>query len=71
MYDRKLSPPPKPKTNGLRKKIETLVGITGVKLRKYRMSTKKAVMQPLLVFIRPNMLMMSIYLAYVILLSPR
>jgi hypothetical protein len=71
MYDRKLSPPPKPNTHGLQEKVETLVAITGIKLRKYRMSMQKAIMQPLLVFIRPNMLLMSIYLAYVTLLYPK
>jgi len=63
LYDRKLSPVPKTNAIGVRKKLETLTGVTGIKLRKYRMSTFQAIMQPFLVFVRPNMIMMSVYIA--------
>ena len=63
LYDRKLSPVPKPNTHGIRLRLETLTGITGIKLRKYRMSMTQSIVQPALVFIRPNMLLMSIYIA--------
>jgi hypothetical protein len=65
LYDRKLSPVPKPNTHGVRRRVETLTGITGIKLRRFRMSFWEAVMQPLLVFIRPNMFLMSVYIACV------
>jgi len=63
MYDRQLNPVPKPNTRGIRRRVETLTGITGIKLRRFRMSFIDAVMQPALVFIRPNMFIMSLYLA--------
>lgn len=63
MYDRGLSPIPKPKAKGARLRVESLVGITGVKMKKYRMSFLKSVMQPVLVLIRPNMFAISLYIA--------
>lgn len=64
LYDRKLSPNvPKTGVTGKKFKFESLVGITGVKLRKHRMSLFDSFMQPVLVFLRPNMLLMSIYIA--------
>jgi hypothetical protein len=63
MYDRQLSPIPKPKEKGLRLKGESLVGITGAKMAKYRMSMFSSFMQPILVGIRPNMFLMSLYIA--------
>lgn len=61
MYDRHLKPIPKPETTGLRYRIETLVGITGVKMAKYRASWGEAIWAPINVFWRPHMLAILLF----------
>ena len=59
MYDRGLkglSPPPPPPSGGLRYRIETLVGITGVKMAKYRATWREAISAPFKLFWRPHLL---------------
>ncbi|KAL0958247.1 hypothetical protein HGRIS_000401 [Hohenbuehelia grisea] len=56
MYDRTVKPiPPRP-TTGLRYRIETLIGITGSKMAKYRTSWKESILSPLNVVWRPHLL---------------
>ncbi|KAG6849252.1 hypothetical protein H0H93_010001 [Arthromyces matolae] len=54
LYDRTLQPVPPRPTSGLRYRIETLVGITGVKMAKYRATWADAVSGPLQVIWRPH-----------------
>ncbi|KAJ7223386.1 MFS general substrate transporter [Mycena pura] len=56
MYDRGLKPIPEPPTTGLRYRVETLVGITGVKMTKYRDSWYKAIASPLRIVWRPQLI---------------
>jgi len=61
MYDRTVKPiPPRP-TTGRRYRIETLVGITGVKMAKYRTPWTKAIFDPLNIVWRPHLLALLIY----------
>ncbi|GAA6030002.1 hypothetical protein JCM8097_009209 [Rhodosporidiobolus ruineniae] len=61
MYDRDITPiPPRP-TTGLRYRIETLVGITGWKMRKYRCSWWESVSSVFDIVWRPHALLMLIY----------
>ncbi|KAK0495912.1 MFS general substrate transporter [Armillaria luteobubalina] len=55
MYDRNVKPIPEPPT-GLRYRIETLVGITGVKMAKYRVSWTESILSPINVVWRPHLL---------------
>ncbi|KAG6877150.1 hypothetical protein C0992_010680 [Termitomyces sp. T32_za158] len=57
MYDRTVKPIPERPTSGLRYRIETLIGITGVKMAKYRTSWKESILSPLNVVWRPHLLM--------------
>ncbi|KAF8056670.1 MFS general substrate transporter [Lyophyllum atratum] len=57
MYDRTVRPIPVPSTTGLRYRIETLIGITGVKMAKYRASWKESILAPLNVLWRPHLMM--------------
>ncbi|PBK67375.1 MFS general substrate transporter, partial [Armillaria solidipes] len=56
MYDRTVKPIPEPHTTGLRYRIETLVGITGVKMAKYRISWTESILSPINVVWRPHLL---------------
>ncbi|KAK0480594.1 MFS general substrate transporter [Armillaria novae-zelandiae] len=55
MYDRTVKPVPEPPT-GLRHRIETLVGITGIKMAKYRVSWTESILSPINVVWRPHLL---------------
>ncbi|KAH0580132.1 hypothetical protein H2248_002938 [Termitomyces sp. 'cryptogamus'] len=57
MYDRTVKPIPEHPTRGLRYRIETLIGITGVKMAKYRPSWKESILSPLNVVWRPHLMM--------------
>ncbi|KAJ7735909.1 major facilitator superfamily domain-containing protein [Mycena metata] len=64
MYDRTVKPiPPRPST-GLRYRIETLAGLTGLKMMKYRMSWGQAIISPLNVFWRPHFLALMVFEAF-------
>ncbi len=61
MYDRGGKIPSSPQTDGLRYRIETLVGITGVKMAKYRVSWYEAVSAPFKLFWRPHLLSILVF----------
>ncbi|KAK0192753.1 major facilitator superfamily domain-containing protein [Armillaria mellea] len=56
MYDRTVKPVPEPPATGLRYRIETLVGITGIKMAKYRVSWTESILSPINVVWRPHLL---------------
>jgi hypothetical protein len=56
MYDRGVKNVLRPPTDGLYYRIETLVGITGSKLAKYRTPWVEAIVAPLKLFWRPHLL---------------
>ena len=56
MYDRTMKPIPEPPTTGLRYRIETLIGITGVKMAKYRTSLLHGLLSLVDVLWRPHVL---------------
>ncbi|KAG6906434.1 hypothetical protein DXG01_013939 [Tephrocybe rancida] len=57
MYDRTVKPIPERPTTGLRYRVETLIGITGVKMAKYRASWTESIITPFNVLWRPHLLM--------------
>ncbi|KAF9026145.1 MFS general substrate transporter [Hymenopellis radicata] len=61
MYDRTVKPIPEAQTTGLRYRIESLVGITGVKMAKYRISWTESIISPLNVVWRPHLLAILIF----------
>ncbi|KAM0746165.1 MFS general substrate transporter [Meredithblackwellia eburnea MCA 4105] len=61
MYDRDVVPFPERPTTGVRYRIETLVGITGLKMSKYRCSWSEAVFSMFDVLWRPQVLLMLIF----------
>jgi len=65
MYDRTIRPVPKPETTGLRYRIETLIGITGVNMAKYRPSWYECVMSPLRCVWRPQLLPIMVFVGAV------
>ena len=56
MYDRTVKPIPEPHTTGFRYRIETLVGITGIKMARYRISWTESILSPINVVWRPHVL---------------
>ncbi|KAK0203629.1 MFS general substrate transporter [Desarmillaria ectypa] len=56
MYDRTVKPVPEPPTTGLRYRIETLIGITGIKMATYRVSWAESILSPINVVWRPHLL---------------
>ncbi|GAA6008592.1 hypothetical protein JCM11491_003359 [Sporobolomyces phaffii] len=65
MYDRDVVPFPQRPTEGLRYRIETLVGITGWKMARYRCSWKECFTSWLDVLWRPHALLMYLYIGVV------
>lgn len=61
MYDRTVKPIPEVPTGGLRNRIEALVGLTGAKMSKYRVSWAESILTPLNVVWRPHLLMVLIF----------
>ncbi|KAK4703847.1 hypothetical protein P7C70_g2363, partial [Phenoliferia sp. Uapishka_3] len=61
MYDRDVKPFPERPTTGLRYRIETLLGITGVKMAKFRCSWWEALTSMFDLVWRPHCLLMLIY----------
>lgn len=61
MYDRTVKPIPEPKSKGLRYRIESLVGITGLHMQKYRISWYESVASPFRIVWRPHLLMILIF----------
>jgi len=60
-YDRHLNPVPKSTTKGLRGRFEDVVGITGMKLAKYRQSWASCILTPFDVVWRPHVILILIY----------
>ncbi|KAJ8516092.1 hypothetical protein ONZ45_g6562 [Pleurotus djamor] len=56
LYDRTVKPIPQRPSSGMRYKIETLIGITGMKMAKYRSSWKESFIAPFNVVWRPHLL---------------
>ncbi|KAG6864327.1 hypothetical protein C0991_010447 [Blastosporella zonata] len=61
MYDRTLKPVPERPTTGLRYRIETLVGITGVKMAKYRTAWGDAATSTFRVIWRPHVITVLLF----------
>ncbi|PPQ85013.1 hypothetical protein CVT25_010402 [Psilocybe cyanescens] len=61
MYDRTLKPIPLPTSTGLRRRIENLVGITGMRMQHYRISWYVSVLSPFRLVWRPHLLMILIF----------
>ncbi|KAF8608516.1 MFS general substrate transporter [Ceratobasidium sp. AG-I] len=62
MYDRKYYPAPTQTTRGLRRRIETLVGISGVKMYKYRVPILTAIWRPVETLLDPRILLSSLFM---------
>ncbi|KAK7052625.1 MFS general substrate transporter [Favolaschia claudopus] len=56
MYDRTIDPIPARPTTGFRYRFESLIGLTGLKMQKYRISWTEAVFSPFNVVWRPHIL---------------
>jgi hypothetical protein len=56
MYDRTLKPIPQRPSIGIRYRIESLVGITGAKMAKYRSSWYEVILSPFNIIWRPHLL---------------
>lgn len=62
MYDRQMNPIPEPAARGgFRYRFESLVGITGYRMAKYRLSWTDAVLSPFKVVWRPHLLIILIF----------
>ena len=61
MYDRGVKNLPPRQSGGLRYRIETLVGITGVKMAKYRATWYEALSVPFKVVWRPHLLSILVF----------
>jgi hypothetical protein len=61
MYDRSIKPIPEPLATGLRYRIETLIGITGVKMAKYRTPLMRGLLSLVDVLWRPHVLGILIF----------
>jgi len=65
LYDRKLNPIPPRTSTGLRYRIETLIGITGARMAKYRQSWAAVVYAPFSIVWRPHLLAILVFEALV------
>ena len=61
MYDRGVKGIPPRRADGLRYRIETLVGVAGFKFAKYRASWFKAISVPFRLFWRPHLLSIMVF----------
>jgi hypothetical protein len=61
MYDRTVKPIPQRPTQGLRYRVETLIGMTGIKMAKYRPSWYQATSAILRIVWRPHVLSILIF----------
>lgn len=64
-YDRHLYPVPRRPSGGLRYRIETLIGITGWKMRKHRPSWFICVAETFMILYKPAVLLPLIYVLVV------
>ncbi|KII84675.1 hypothetical protein PLICRDRAFT_357180 [Plicaturopsis crispa FD-325 SS-3] len=63
MYDRTLKPLPPPRPRGLRYRLETLIGVTGARMAKYRSSWKEVCFASPKVFFKPHVFAILLYQA--------
>jgi MFS family permease len=61
IYDRTVKPIPEAPTGGLKNRIEALIGLTGAKMSKYRVSWAESILTPLNMVWRPHLLMVLIF----------
>ncbi|KAJ7636997.1 major facilitator superfamily domain-containing protein [Roridomyces roridus] len=61
MYDRTVKPIPARPSTRLRYRIETLVGLTGLKMQKYRLSWTQSFLSPFNVVWRPHILSLLVF----------
>jgi hypothetical protein len=61
MYDRTLKPIPQRPSTGMRYRIESLIGITGAKMAKYRASWYEVIMSPFNIVWRPHLLSILVF----------
>lgn len=65
LYDRHLKTQPPRQSSGVRYRLETLVGITGVRLAKYRQSWNEIVFAPIRIIWRPHLFLILLFEAMV------
>ncbi|CAK5272184.1 unnamed protein product [Mycena citricolor] len=61
IYDRTVKPIPERPTSGSRYHVETLLGITGLKMQKHRVSWKETILSPFAVVWRPHILGLLVF----------
>jgi hypothetical protein len=61
MYDRTVRPIPEANMSGMRGRIEALIGITGYRMQKYRVSWTESIMSPLRLVWRPHLLLVLVF----------
>ncbi|KAF8525077.1 MFS general substrate transporter [Hysterangium stoloniferum] len=61
MFDRGLKPVPPRPSSGLKYRINTLIGVTGLQMAKYRTPLWEAIKNPFIVVTRPHLLLVLIY----------
>lgn len=61
LYDRKLTTKPPRTSTGLRYRLDTLIGVTGVRLTKYRASWYEVVSAPFKLVWRPHLLAILVF----------
>ena len=61
MYDRKLKEIPPRQSEGFRYRVETLVGVTGWRMAKYRDSWSEVWWAPFMIFWRPHLLAILVF----------
>ncbi|CAK5272838.1 unnamed protein product [Mycena citricolor] len=61
IYDRTMKPIPERPTSVSRYRVETLFGITGLKMQKHRVSWKEAILSPFAVVWRPHILGLLVF----------
>ncbi|KZT22763.1 MFS general substrate transporter [Neolentinus lepideus HHB14362 ss-1] len=66
LYDRSIKPVPPRPTTGIRYRIETLLGLTGLKMAKYRPSVVSGLVSHLNVLWRPHMLVVLLFEAFLV-----
>lgn len=61
MYDRTVRPIPEANTQGVGGRIRTLIGITGWRMQKYRISWAESIWSPFSLIWRPHLLLITVF----------
>ena len=61
IYNHTVRQIPEPTMTGLQYRIETLIGITGSKMQKYRISWTESILNPFCLIWRPHLIMLLIF----------